>query len=343
MTERTVYYPEGALSLPGQYPYSDIQNAADENKYLTGSLRGLETAMAQGKIIEAQAVMCDCQTMDLQVELGSGIRGIIARDDVCYSHDGSPVKDIAIITRVGKPVQCKVLGFHRNENGEMTVRLSRKAAQQECSEQFITHLRPGDIIPARVTHLEPFGAFVDIGSGIVSLITVDCISVSRISHPRERFSPGEFILSVVRQIDKDTGRIYMSHRELLGTWEENAARFSVSQTVTGIVRSIEEYGVFVELAPNLAGLAEYRDDCVPGDGCSVYIKSIIPERMKIKLVMIDTCDTAPTMPIRYRIEAGCTHMDHWLYSPLCCHRRVESVFSREEESTHPTSAALIHP
>ncbi|MBE6570234.1 MAG: S1 RNA-binding domain-containing protein [Ruminococcaceae bacterium] len=345
MTEQITYYPEGALTLPHQYPYKDLHPAAAENKYLTGSMRGLESAMTQGKIIEAQAVLCDCRTMDLQVELGGGIRGIIPREEVCYLADGSPVKDIAIITRVGKPVQCRVTGFERNGNGETVVRLSRKAAQKECTEQFIGSLRTGDIIPARVTHLENFGAFVDIGAGIVSLITVDCISVSRIAHPRDRFAPGDFILSVVRQIDRETGRIYMSHRELLGTWEENAARFSESQTVTGIVRSIEEYGIFVELAPNLAGLAEYREDCLPGDGCSVYIKSIIPERMKIKLVMIDTCDPPPSMPLRYRIEPGCRHMDNWLYSPACCRRRVESVFTTEKEAdvSRPSSAALIRP
>jgi len=274
--------------------------------------------------------------MDLQIELGGGIRGIIDRAEVCYSPDNSPVKDIAVITRVGKPVQCKVLGFRRGEQGEIIARLSRKAAQQECSERYICRLRMGDIIPARVTHLEPFGAFVDIGCGIVSLITVDCISVSRISHPKDRFTPGEFILSVVRQIDSDTGRIYMSHRELLGTWEENAARFAVAQTVTGIIRSIEDYGVFVELTPNLAGLAEYREDCIPGSGCSVYIKSIIPERMKIKLVMIDTCSTPPPMPIRYMTPPASTHMDHWLYSPACCRRKIESLFTRP-------SPALIHP
>ena len=334
MTEQIAYYPEGALSFPHQYHYGDLYTAAAENKYLTGSLRGLETAMTQGKIIEAQAVLCDCHTMDLQVELGSGIRGIIEKEEVCYSPDGSSVKDIAIITRVGKPVQCKVLGFRRNENGEIIVRLSRKAAQKECCERYIQYLCPGDIIPARVTHLEPFGAFVDIGSGIVSLITVDCISVSRIAHPKERFAAGDFILSVVRQIDRDTGRIYMSHRELLGTWEENASRFSVSQTVTGIVRSIEEYGVFVELTPNLAGLAEYREDCMPGDGCSVYIKSILPERMKIKLVMIDTC-TPPPMPMYYKLPNDCIHLNHWIYSPAACPRRVESIFSQ----THTCDSA----
>ena len=80
----------------------------------------------------------------------------------------------------------------------------------------------------------------------------------------------------------------MSLRELLGTWEENAALFSPAQTVTGTVRSVEEYGVFVELMPNLCGLAELRDGAAPGKHCAVYIKSIIPERMKIKLIIIDT-------------------------------------------------------
>ena len=42
---------------------------------------------------------------------------------------------------------------------------------------------------------------------------------------------------------------------MLGTWAENAALFSPGQTVTGVVRSVEDYGIFVELTPNLAGLA----------------------------------------------------------------------------------------
>ena len=54
------------------------------------------------------------------------------------------------------------------------------------------------------------------------------------------------------------GRFVLTIRELLGTWAENAARFTVGETVVGIVRSVEEYGTFVEIAPNLAGLAESR-------------------------------------------------------------------------------------
>ena len=58
-------------------------------------------------------------------------------------------------------------------------------------DRYIGSLRCGDIIDCRVTHLEPFGCFVDIGCGIASLIPIDCISISRISHPSDRFRVGQ--------------------------------------------------------------------------------------------------------------------------------------------------------
>lgn len=97
--------------------------------------------------------------------------------------------------------------------------LSRRQAQQRCQEEYLDTLVPGDIISARVTHLEPFGCFVDIGCGIASLLPIDAISVSRIAHPSDRFRVGEEIRVVVRSRD-EKNRITLSHRELLGTWEE---------------------------------------------------------------------------------------------------------------------------
>lgn len=168
---------------------------------------------------------------------------------------------------------------------------------------------------------------MDIGCGIISLLTVDALSVSRIPHPRDRFRCGDSVMCVVRSVEADTGRIYMSHRELLGTWEENAASFSPGQTVTGIVRSIEEYGIFVELTPNLAGLAEYKDGVDVGDICAVYIKSIIPEKMKIKLVLIDSYRGVPDRSVRYFIDTRQTrHLSYWRYSPKGCEKTVESIF-----------------
>ena len=114
---------------------------------------------------------------------------------------------------------------------------------------------------------------------------IDCISVSRISHPSDRFTLGQTIQAVVTSVSDF--RIGLSHKELLGTWMENAAKFAVGETVSGIVRSVESYGIFVELTPNLAGLAEPKEHILPKQRASVYIKAIIPEKMKIKLVLID--------------------------------------------------------
>ena len=129
-------------------------------------------------------------------------------------------------------------------------------------------------------------------------------------------------------MDRETGRIYASVKELFGTWEENASMFSPGQTVSGIVRSVEEYGIFVELTPNLAGLAEYREGVSVGQSCAVYIKNIIPEKMKVKLVIIDVYDTPRLKkPCEYFIDpTDTTHIDYWRYSPKSCNKIVETVF-----------------
>lgn len=313
------YKPEGSLI--------DTQR----NSELISSLAGLEYAMQQGIILEAVAMLCDGR-YDLHINLGD-IEGVIRRPEVAYSRDGGAVKDIAVITRVGKPVCFRVVGFE-NYCGKTRALLSRRAAQKECYENYLLTLTPGDIIPSRVTHLENFGAFVDIGCGIPSLLSVDCISVSRISHPSDRLACGMSIMTVVKSIDYESGRIYVTQRELLGSWEENAALFAPGQTVAGIIRSVEQYGIFVELTPNLAGLSELRESgslhcaIVPGQWAAVYIKSIIPERMKIKLVLIDThkgC-MSPSPP-EYFIDASRVgHIDRWLYSPASCPRVIETVF-----------------
>ncbi|MBO5109587.1 MAG: 30S ribosomal protein S1 [Clostridia bacterium] len=313
MTDNT-YLPEGSRVGTAQ------------NREYVSSAYGLEKARLEGKILEGMVIKCDSGDFSLHLDL-YGIPGIIPREEVAYLPGGEVVKDIAIITRVGKPVCFKVLELIRDEGGVRAV-LSRRAAQIDCMQNYLMSMIPGDVVPARVTHLEPFGAFVDIGCGIVSLLSVDCISVSRISHPKDRFAVRQEILAVVKSIDYETGRIYVSHRELLGTWEENAARFTVGQTVAGIVRSVEPYGIFIELAPNLAGLAERKEGVRVGESCAVYIKSIIPDKMKIKLVLIDSY-AADTEPARIRYDSAAAkekHIDLWRYSPAGCDKVVESVF-----------------
>jgi small subunit ribosomal protein S1 len=165
---------------------------------------------------------------------------------------------------------------------------------------------------------------VDIGCGIISLIPIDSISVSRISHPRDRFEVGQDIWAICRGFD-ESGKLCLSHKELLGSWEENAAAFAPGETVAGIVRSIESYGIFVELTPNLAGLAELREDVCVGQHASVYIKSLLPEKMKIKLIIVDSFHANyPRTPYSYFFTGR--HMSYFRYSPACADKLIETRF-----------------
>lgn len=310
--------------MNNQYLPEGLLYGTAANREYIASPEGLARAMREGRILEAPAAMCDSE-MNLYVDLGT-VRGIMPRGEVTLTRGSEETKAIAVITRVGKPVCFKVTAV-AEENGGTVAYLSRRAAQLECKTRHIADLAAGDVLRAKITHMEPFGAFCDIGCGIVSLLPIDCISVSRISHPADRFTPGEYIYAAVRSIDRENDRIFLTHRELLGTWEENAAAFSAGQTVSGIVRSIEDYGIFVELAPNLAGLAECKEGVRVGDVASVYIKSILPERMKVKLVIVDSAPGVCTIKRKYYVDTDrVTHIDRWQYSPACCSRMVETEF-----------------
>lgn len=303
------YYPEGVLFETKQ------------NKKCIESAASLRECFFEEKILEARATLCD-RDHNLHVDLGK-IHGIIPREECAIGISDGSVRDIAIISRVNKPVTFKIIDF-MDDAGIRTAILSRRIVQEEFMADYIKNLKCGDVIDARVTHNESFGSFCDIGCGISALLPIDSISVSRIPHPDVRFAVNTMIKAVVKSIDP-MGRVTLSHKELLGTWEENAKCFKAGQTVGGIVRSIEKYGVFIELAPNLAGLAEYNPDVNEGDCASVYIKSINPEKMKIKLAIVDSFSADyPRQDIQYYCDGD--HIDSWQYSPDISEKLIETVF-----------------
>lgn len=292
------YKPEGEL-----YKYTS------DNVHISG-LSVLEEMQKKDTIAEGICTLCD-SSHNLIVDLGF-IKGTIPRTEGAIGIEEGTTRDIALISRVNKPICFKIKEIIRRDGTAPEIILSRKMAQQECVKNYISRLSCGDVIDAKITHLEPFGAFVDIGCGIPSLIPIDLISVSRISHPSDRFSVGQNIKAVIRSIENN--KITLSHKELLGTWQQNSDLYSVGETVTGIVRSVENYGIFVELTPNLAGLAEVKNDVQPGDVVSVYIKAIIPDKMKIKLIIVDKFRTDNKKMLPYKYFDDSRHIDKWIYS-----------------------------
>ena len=124
-------------------------------------------------------------------------------------------------------------------------------------------------------------------TGTFGLLHIEDMSVSRIKSPYERFDIGQNIEVIVKDIDKEKNRISFTYKELLGTWEENIKDYEQGTVVKGIARDTtkDKNGIFIELKPNLVGLAEYKDNIEYGQNVDVFVKKIIPEKKKIKLII----------------------------------------------------------
>ncbi len=285
----------------------------EENRARCSTLEGLAQALAEEAVLEGTALLCD-ENHDLLVKVGS-FMGRIPREEAALGIAEGTTRDIAILSRVGKAVSFTVKAIEGSAEPQLL--LSRRRAQELAMEHILEHWEPGLVVPATVTHLEPFGAFVDIGCGAPSMIGVERLSVSRIAHAGDRLALGQEIYAAVLGVDRAQRRVLLTHRELLGTWEENAALFRPGMTVPGYVRGVKDYGSFIELTANLSGLAECRGGLQEGGRVSVYIKSILPERMKLKLLVIDPLpDKKVPEPPRYFITQG--KLERWRYAPEGC-------------------------
>ena len=249
------------------------------------SLEELNTASINGSIIEAKVTKCD-SNYNLYVDLGNNITGIIPREEVeaiNIDETGFPKPNICI-NKINKFVQFKVKDISKND----AIILSRKAVGKDAIKWIKNDLKEGMKVCGIVKNIRPYGAFVEIGGGIVGLVHIEDISVARIKSPYERFKIGQKINIVVKSIDRKTNRVILSYKEVLGTWEENIKEFKEGVTVKGIARETEKSknGIFVELKPNLIGLAEFKEGIEYGQDVNVYIKKIIPDKKKVKLIIV---------------------------------------------------------
>lgn len=277
-------------------------------------LSSLEELAASGGIQEGMALRCDARH-DLHVRF-RGYDGIIPREEAVLPEISGSDREIAVLSRVGHSVAFVITGVDIDGGGRPLLRLSRRAAQEQALAYLLSSCPPGTVLRGRVTHLERFGAFVDIGCGVVALLPLEHISVARISHPGLRFTVGQNILTAVKQVDTAAKRFTLTHKELLGTWLENAAQFAPGETVTGFVRGIKDYGIFVELTPNLSGLADCRAEVQENEAVSVFIKSIRPEQQKIKLQIVSKAERLPRPEsMRYFVTDG-TIETPWQYAPV---------------------------
>lgn len=305
MPYNSVYLPEGLH--PARLP----------------DLSALRAALEDKTILETTVLRCDARRT-LHLALAGGEVLLPPEEAVAHWISGAG-RDIALLSLVGKPIAFRVTALDADGRGAPQVRVSRRILQEEAKEHLLS-LRPGSVLWARVTHLAAFGAFCDIGCGVIALLPLERLSMARVRHPAERLAVGQKLPVLLSGIDPAVPRFTLSCRELLGTWLENASRFAPGDTVPGVVRSVQDYGIFVELTPNLSGLAPPRDGIAPGDRISVTLRSIRPERMKIKLQIVGKLPPRDgPEPLRFILTDGV--LPRWRYSPPDYERPpVETVF-----------------
>ena len=159
----------------------------------------------------------------------------------------------------------------------------------------------GAELSGSVTRLENFGAFVDLGARVEGLIHVSELRHERVVHPQDVLQPGQEVKVKVIAV-KDLGnrrkeRISLSLKALeKSPWTEARARFRAGSVVTGKVESLEDFGAFVELAPNVRGMIHVsemssrrvnhpRDVLSSGQEVKVAILEIDDRRQRFRLSM----------------------------------------------------------
>lgn len=245
----------------------------------------LTSAISTGEILQGKVNRCD-SNYNLYVDLGNNMTGIIPREEVeavNVDETGFPKPNICM-SKVNRFVQFKV----KDIDSKDIFILSRKAVGKDALNWISNDLEEGMVVNGIVKSMQPYGVFVEIGGGIVGLLHIEDISIARIKTPAERLKIGQKINVMIKCIDRKLERVILTYKELLGTWDDNVKDFEEGETVTGIVRETEKSknGIFIELKPNLVGMAEYKEGVEYGQNVDVYIKKIIPDRKKIKLLIV---------------------------------------------------------
>ncbi len=236
------------------------------------------------EILQGLVSKCD-DNYNLYIKFEDGLVGKIPRSEVeaiKTENNGLPKTNLCS-GKVHKFVQFKIKDI---ENDELI--LSRKEVQKEAINWIKNDLEIGQKVDGIVKNIKPYGAFIEIGGGIVGLVHIEDLSVARIKSPYERIKIGQKVEIVVKSINREQGKVILSYKEILGSWEENASKFTVGTKVKGKVRETEKNknGIFIELTPNLVGMAEYEDGLEYGQDIDVYIKKIDYDRKKVKLLIV---------------------------------------------------------
>lgn len=254
----------------------------------------------------------------LVVDLGNGIDGILSLDKF---DDSDNVSISAVVSKVGSNI-CSFIDNIDIENNKVI--LNRKKLHSWYKTNVLDNMERGRIFDTEILSIAPFGLFVDMGYGVIGLLPLNDISIARLPKLNNLFKVGDKLKVVYK--GKNQGGYIVTHKELLGTWEENVKNFVDGEVVLGIIRDIKPYGAFIEITPNLTGLADIMEDSgyEIGQSITVLFKSYNVEKQKVKLHIVKVSDVEYKPNYIYRLNSGI--IKEWVYTPEGSKKEIKTIF-----------------
>ncbi len=223
------------------------------------------------------------------VDLG-GVDGLLHITDMAWKR----IKHPSEIVSVGDEINVKVLKFDRERN---RVSLGLKQLGEDPWVNITARFPEGARLSGRVTNLTDYGCFVELEEGVEGLVHVSEMDwTNKNIHPSKVVSLGEEVEVQVLDIDEDRRRISLGIKQCKSNpWEDFSSKFNKGDKISGSIKSITDFGIFIGLDGNIDGLVHLSDiswneageEAVrkykKGDELETVILSIDSERERISL------------------------------------------------------------
>lgn len=218
------------------------------------------------------------------VRIEEGIEGLVHISEMSWTRR---IAHPADILNLNEEIEVVVLDVNKNKQ-----EISLGIKQLETNPWSIAPQKypPGTIVAAKITGLTNYGAFVEIEPGIDGLVHISDMSwTKKFNHPSEAFEKGEEVKCLVLEVDEAKHRVSLGVKQMReDPWAHAIPKkYLPGQIVHGIVTKLTNFGVFIELEPDLEGLlhiSELADHKVdkPQDVVN------IGDELEVKILRVDT-------------------------------------------------------
>lgn len=288
----------------GDEVQATVLELENENNEMEMSFRqaGHKKAWADLEVLYKQQAVVDASIIDanrggLMVRVGRVV-GFLPVSQLTTEHyprveGGDKNKILEILqTFNGQKFTVKIIDLNENEDKLI---VSEKAAMEEKQRELIGQYKVDDVVDGTVTGVVDFGVFVEFGPKLEGLVHISELAWQRIDDPRTLMKVGDQIKAKIIAIDGT--KISLSVKRLLDDpWRKAVERYSVGEKVKGKVLKLNPFGAFVELDPEIHGLAhisELSDKVIrdpseavtPGKEYNFHILSIDAKNHRLGLSM----------------------------------------------------------